>query len=361
MIFLPTPPVRGQPIRADLLAELIAALRRCRPIPGSGILIQETLQGAVISLASRPQALSSPFDHPFRVAHGRAASSSGGAAITITQGCAWRISPEGRAQRLQIAPGEGVTETAAGWQCSPTASGLLALRYQTGLPAGQAGGEALTLDLISTDAEDQTFALPIATLTNEGEGSSSSGSADAANITIQQHLVGDAFLPAAGLALGPLEHLDTGDYAGKLIQHLGTWVWDTAAQAWSFSAAKDAQGEALAPAVVYPTLAAELLHRAVDAEDNAPAIATLSAPILFPGKSSVWLRKQDASALASGLAYTPPETETDQGILGFTPLSFSFWAESAPAAAPAETLLSTVTEDANATTTYEAASGAGEA
>lgn len=68
MIPLPTPPVRGQRIQADLLRDLIAAVRRCRPIQGQGILLQETLQGTVIALAGRPKtATAETFDHRFKV------------------------------------------------------------------------------------------------------------------------------------------------------------------------------------------------------------------------------------------------------------------------------------------------------
>ena len=67
MIPLPTPPVRGQPIQADLMRSIIEAIRRCRPIKGQGILLQETLQGTIISTdASAKTSQEDPFAFPFR-------------------------------------------------------------------------------------------------------------------------------------------------------------------------------------------------------------------------------------------------------------------------------------------------------
>lgn len=67
MIPLPTPPVRGQPIQADLMRSIIEAIRRCRPIKGQGILLQETLQGTIISTdASAKTSQEDPFSFPFR-------------------------------------------------------------------------------------------------------------------------------------------------------------------------------------------------------------------------------------------------------------------------------------------------------
>lgn len=67
MIPIPTPPVRGQPIQADLMRSIIEAIRRCRPIKGQGILLQETLQGTIISAdASAKTSQEDPFSFPFR-------------------------------------------------------------------------------------------------------------------------------------------------------------------------------------------------------------------------------------------------------------------------------------------------------
>ena len=67
MIPIPTPPVRGQPIQADLMRSIIEAIRRCRPIKGQGILLQETLQGTIISAdASANTSQEDPFSFPFR-------------------------------------------------------------------------------------------------------------------------------------------------------------------------------------------------------------------------------------------------------------------------------------------------------
>lgn len=67
MIPIPTPPVRGQPIQADLMRSIIEAIRRCRPIKGQGILLQETLQGTIISTdASAKTSQEDPFSFPFR-------------------------------------------------------------------------------------------------------------------------------------------------------------------------------------------------------------------------------------------------------------------------------------------------------
>lgn len=67
---IPIPPhvVRGQVLTADLINRILAAVRRCRPIQGQGILLQETLQGTVIALAGRPKtAAAETLDHRFKV------------------------------------------------------------------------------------------------------------------------------------------------------------------------------------------------------------------------------------------------------------------------------------------------------
>ena len=134
MIPLPTPPVRGQRIQADLLRDLIAAVRRCRPIQGQGILLQETLQGTVIALAGRQKtAADTPFDHRFKVtcrAEGEADAPT--YALLIRKGSLFEIQ-DGKATEEELTL-EGLTQApddSDAWRVANVSAGSLYIRKET--------------------------------------------------------------------------------------------------------------------------------------------------------------------------------------------------------------------------------------
>ena len=134
MIPLPTPPVRGQRIQADLLRDLIDAVRRCRPIQGQGILLQETLQGTVITLAGRPKtAADTLFDHRFKVtcrAEGEADAPT--YALLIRKGSLYEVQ-DGKATEEELTL-EGLTQApddSDAWRVANASAGSLYIRNET--------------------------------------------------------------------------------------------------------------------------------------------------------------------------------------------------------------------------------------
>ena len=134
MIPLPTPPVRGQRIQADLLRDLIAAVRRCRPIQGQGILLQETLQGTVIALAGRPKtAAAETFDHRFKVT--AQAEGDGDAptyALHIRKGSLFTVEGEVAAEQpLSLGGLAQDPDDADAWRVAAAPKGSLYVRKET--------------------------------------------------------------------------------------------------------------------------------------------------------------------------------------------------------------------------------------
>lgn len=134
MIPLPTPPVRGQRIQADLLRDLIAAVRRCRPIQGQGILLQETLQGTVIALAGRPKtAAAETLDHRFKVSlrvGGEADNPT--YALHIRKGSLFTVEGEvATEQTLALEGLEQDPDDADAWRVAAASAGSLYIRKET--------------------------------------------------------------------------------------------------------------------------------------------------------------------------------------------------------------------------------------
>ena len=64
---LPARFIRGQTLTADRLNDLIEAIRRVRPLPGSGVSTRESPDGTFISAATQKQSAAPTFDHRFKV------------------------------------------------------------------------------------------------------------------------------------------------------------------------------------------------------------------------------------------------------------------------------------------------------
>lgn len=131
MAIIPQPPCRGQAITADLLRDVIAAIRATRPLKGDGILLQESPNGTLISAATQKQSTAPTFDHRFKVSFAK--NADGGYNLTIRKGSLWRVT-DGVAAEQTLTLGEAIaqhpTDTEA-WQVADAAKGSLYVSQST--------------------------------------------------------------------------------------------------------------------------------------------------------------------------------------------------------------------------------------
>lgn len=147
MAIIPQPPCRGQAITADLLRDVIAAIRATRPLKGDGILLQESPNGTLISAAAQKQATATPFDHRFKVSFAK--NADGGYNLTIRKGSLWRVAG-GVAAEQPLLLGEGIAQhptDADAWQVAAATTGSLYVSQST---AEDGKTPVFTLDYAAT-------------------------------------------------------------------------------------------------------------------------------------------------------------------------------------------------------------------
>lgn len=131
MAIIPQPPCRGQAITADLLRDVIAAIRATRPLKGDGILLQESPNGTLISAATQKQSPATPFDYRFKVSFAK--NADGGYDLTIRKGSLWRVT-DGVAAEQSLTLGEAIaqhpTDTEA-WKVAAATAGSLYVSQST--------------------------------------------------------------------------------------------------------------------------------------------------------------------------------------------------------------------------------------
>lgn len=147
MAIIPQPPCRGQAITADLLRDVIASVRATRPLKGAGILLQETVNGTVISAAGQRQAAAAAFDHRFKVSFAK--NADGGYNLTIRKGSLWRVT-DGVATEQPLTLGEALAQhptDADAWQVAAATTGSLYVSQST---AEDGKTPVFTLDYAAT-------------------------------------------------------------------------------------------------------------------------------------------------------------------------------------------------------------------
>lgn len=150
MAIIPQPPCRGQAITADLLRDVIAAIRATRPLKGDGILLQESPNGTLISAATQKQSTAPTFDHRFKVSFAK--NADGGYDLTIRKGSLWRVTG-GVAAEQTLTLGEAIaqhptdTET---WKVAAATAGSL---YVSQSAAEDGTTPVFTLDYAVTPTE----------------------------------------------------------------------------------------------------------------------------------------------------------------------------------------------------------------
>lgn len=147
MAIIPQPPCRGQAITADLLRDVIAAIRATRPLKGDGILLQESPNGTLISAAAQKQSPVTPFDHRFKVSFAK--NKDGGYDLAIRKGSLWRVTG-GVAAEQTLTLGEGLAEhpnDTDAWQVAAATAGSL---YVSQSAAEDGTTPVFTLDYAAT-------------------------------------------------------------------------------------------------------------------------------------------------------------------------------------------------------------------
>ena len=131
MAIIPQPPCRGQAITADLLRDVIAAIRATRPLKGDGILLQESPNGTLISAATQKQSTAPTFDHRFKVSFAK--NADGGYDLAIRKGSLWRVA-DGVATEQPLTLGEALAQhptDADAWQVADATAGSLYVSQST--------------------------------------------------------------------------------------------------------------------------------------------------------------------------------------------------------------------------------------
>lgn len=277
MIPLPTPPVRGQPIQADLLRDVIDALRRARPIQGQGILLQETMQGTIIAAAAQVvQSGSAPFDHRFKVTP---RADGDGFALHVRKGSLFEVTGGISAEKTLTLEGlEQAPDDADAWRVANATAGSLCIRKNKPAENGS-GSSGDGNDAGSEDAEDGNTgsATPEQGYTlayGDPEGAlfviadfTPNESSSNPSPKVTQRVLGDLYAfpegAGGGLTVGPPELLSEGEET-MLAWYAGTVAWDAAQQRYAFTRATTPEGDAAQPLFTLPLVA----HR----KDHAPGI-----------------------------------------------------------------------------------------
>lgn len=268
MIPLPTPPVRGQALRVDLIRDLIEAVRRCRPIQGQGILLKETMQGTVIAAAAapRPAGSAEPFDHRFKVT-ARAEGDGDAYALHIRKGDLFEINAD--VATLRSLDLEGLAQDPDdpdAWRVPNAAPGSLYIRKtktDTDTSTGTAAPTGTSVECYYTLAYGEpTDALFVIADFTPSESSSNP------RPKVTQRVLGDLYAFKAGgmgggLTVGPPELL-TENGETSLAWYAGTVEWDNRAWRHVFTRATAPDGSPAEPLFTLPLVA----HR----KDHAPGI-----------------------------------------------------------------------------------------
>lgn len=336
MAIIPHPPCRGQAITADLLRDVIAAIRATRPLKGDGILLQESPNGTLISAATQEQtaapAISTPFSHRWKVTLTTVTDDNGSATHTlhITPGSLWRNDGAGVTD-LNVAPdGDTVTTDSEGnWLVENATTGSLYVADNSANQGTSSSGPAYPLVFGDYTKETRPILLRIADLTLASSG-----------VEFVQRQVGDALYSPGGSA---------GDYPGPWERDGDTWkrflghYAPDASGAYAFVKTLDANGK---PIAVETAPSADALYKTADGN----AIATAPMPV-FADTTTPWLQRRTAT-FQDELVYSPPASETGTGHVAAATVTVTYFADVAAQKGAGQVLFMVQVEEANEAAHY---------
>ena len=335
---LPPRFIRGQALSADRLNDLIEAIRRVRPLPGSGVSTRESPDGTFISAAAQKQSPVTPFSHRWKVTLTTVTDDNGSATHTlhITPGSLWRNDGAGVTDLNVIPDGDTVTTDSDGnWLVENATTGSLYVADNSANQGTSSSGPVYPLIYGDYTKETRPILLRIADLTLASSG-----------VEFVQRQVGDALYSpggGGGLQLGPLTH-ETRNGNHHFVRYLGQWVYNATSAVWAFVKAVNSDGSAYPAAEDLP--AREMLFR-VGGE-----VYSAYRPDIGPTPTR-WLAKH-TETIVGGITYSEPQTDADTGALSASELTFTYFTDTAAQESDPATLLYTQVEAANEASHFEA-------
>lgn len=332
MAIIPQPPCRGQAITADLLRDVIAAIRATRPLKGDGILLQESPNGTFISAAAQKQSPVTPFSHRWKVTLTTVTDDNGSATHTlhITPGSLWRNDGAGVTDLNVIPDGDTVTTDSDGnWLVENATTGSLYVADNSANQGTSSSGPVYPLIYGDYTKETRPILLRIADLTLASSG-----------VEFVQRQVGDALYSPGGSA---------GDYPGPWERDGDTWkrflghYAPDASGAYAFVKTLDANGK---PIAVETAPSADALYKTADGN----AIATAPMPV-FADTTTPWLQRRTAT-FQDELVYSPPASETGTGHVAAATVTVTYFADVAAQKGAGQDLFMVQVEEANEAAHY---------
>lgn len=141
MIPIPQQAVRGQVLTADMMNAIHRTLRRLRPIAGTGVSLQETDSGVILSVSATPstRAEASELDFRFKVTASQEEKTVEGSeepvmqwVLTIQPGSLWEVvDPIATEKVFTMLEGVTANATTGGWKVEDAATGSLFIARMT--------------------------------------------------------------------------------------------------------------------------------------------------------------------------------------------------------------------------------------
>lgn len=210
------------------------------------------------------------------------------------------------------------------------------------------------LDWLPKEPYHDELQIPVSLYVNaEGQLEVSYRSANIPSARSSYDRVEKLNLPAGGGASDTLGPIEWDASRNAYVQYIGKWTYN--GSSWVF--AKKMNGNvAYPPAAVYPVTTANILVRAnqygsPDASGSNIAVVPFNLPFASATATN-WLTKQE-STVSNGVVYTPPETVDGSGSLDSKTFTITYWSDTGETNAQADTLLDTIVEGANESSTYE--------
>ena len=329
---LPARFIRGQTLTADRLNDLIEAIRRVRPLPGTGVSIRESPDGTIISAAAQKQspAGSTPFSHRWKVTVTTVTDDDTAThTLHITPGSLWRNDGAGVVD-LNVAPDEDTVtiDSDGNWLVENATTGTLYVADNSANQGTASSGPAYPLKVGDPTKETLPILLRIADLTLSSSG-----------VEFVQRQVGDALYSPGGSA---------GDYPGPWERDGDTWKRFlghyalNASGTYAFVKTLDANG---APIAVETAPSADALYK----DSNGNAILAAPAPVL--SQTAPWLQRRTAT-FQDELVYSPPASETGTGSVSAATVTINYFADVEAQKGAGQELFLVQVEEANEAAHY---------
>ena len=321
--------------RSRYINALNAAVKSLTPIAGRGIRLRQSAQGTVIEAIAKSTAGGggTPFAHRWKVTASYVAETAEEPAhweLVVAADSIWQDTGVGLTEIVPEPDGSSVVANGEDWRVPSAGSGqqLYVVEDSTG---GATAGTHHYLVYGDVATEPRHVLLRVADFAVSTGGVPS----------VTQRAVGDQLRAGAGATLVP----------GPLVmesQH-GTYFW----RRYLGSYIKQDDGSyVFARAASIPAIESYDCATAIVAGETADTLDAMRVPQLADPTS--FLSRQTAT-LSAGVEFTPPDDETGTGVISHKPITITYYSMTAPTPGNSETLLTTLVDETNESTTYEEA------